>query len=386
MTQPIIGIESAFFSIILAIILLLYIPLFLPIVKRGFKYKTINRWNNVFLCILIAFVAIAIALPFAPLTTYYLFMPMCFYAIVVAGAIPLVFAVGALIKKSTSDEIAHYKQLSEGLDETLKKSLQDTHNFTPKQEFQRKMFHLLAILYIMVWVLEPLVFYGVGNLYAGIANTPTAENYGNAAMLFEDSDVKQILINGLVVQFFMLVCIFIGNADIEIMRLRFNQYSFPMKKMLQKTRRSTEIKDTSASMLLLLGLASSSIILTYFPDDVLRGIYAQMGVICIAVFSDMFAALIGRKWGKHKWKKICPGKSIEGTLAGFSVGFFTAMIFVGPLLALIGVLIFTFTDLVLDKVKLSDNGLNPILIAIAYKLLIFLVSPMITILPIIKIW
>lgn len=387
MTEPIIGIESAFFSIVLAIILLLYVPMFLPIVRRGFKLKTINRWNNLLLCILIVFIAIAIALPLAPLTTYYLFMPTSYYAVVVAGALPLVIIVGALLKKKTADEHAHNKQLFDGLDTTKQKSLQDTHNFTPKQELKRKMFHLLAILYIATWILEPLVFFGVQQLYAGIANTPSSENFGNAELLFEDSNVERILINGLVVQFFMLICIFIGNADIEIMRLRFSNYSFPMKKMLQVTRRPTEVKDTSASMLLLMGLATSSIILTYFPGgDLINGIYAQMGVICIAVFSDMFAALIGRKWGKHKWDKICPGKSKEGTIAGCAAGFFTAMIFVGPLLAFIGIAIFTFTDLVLDKVKLSDNALNPILIGIAYKFLNFLVIPMIVILPIIKVW
>lgn len=387
MYEPIIGIESAFFSVMLAIVLVLYVIMFYPVLRRSFELKTVNRWNTLLLCILVVIIAACIALPFSA-TIYYLYMPMNFYAVVVAGALPFVFFIIAKFKKRTADELAHNQQLAEGLDDTLEKSLQDTHNFTPKQEMKRKMFHLLAILYIFTWVLEPLVFYGVSLLYAGIPNTPTAENFGNASLLFNDIEVEKILFNGLVVHFFMIICIFIGNADIELMRLRFNQYSFPMKKLLQVTRRPTEITDTSASMLLLLGLGISSLILTYGPMDRIAGVYAQMAVICIAVFSDMFAALFGRKFGGKYFKKwkICPGKSKEGTIAGFAVGFLSAMIFVGPILSLIGSILFMFTDLVLDKVKLSDNALNPILIAFVYKLLIFLVFPMIVYLPFIKVW
>ena len=204
--------------------------------------------------------------------------------------------------------------------------------------------------------------------------------------MFEDEAVNLILTNGLIAQFFMIICLFIGNADCELMRLRFKKYDFPLKKTLQKTRRPTEINDMSASMLLLLGLGISSLMLTYGSADRIAGVWAQMGVICIAVFSDLFAALIGRRWGKHKWK-IVPGKSFEGSIAGFLVGFFTAMFFVGWFLALIGAMIFVFTDIALDKVKISDNALNPIIIAFVFKILIFMVDPMITtMLPIIKIW
>ena len=99
----------------------------------------------------------------------------------------------------------------------------------------------------------------------------------------------------------------------------------------------------------------------------------------------MFAALIGRRFGKHKWP-IVKGKSFEGSIAGCVVGFISAMFFVGWFLALIGVLIFVFTDIALAKVEISDNASNPILMAIVFKLLIIFVDPMITILPYIKIW
>lgn len=387
MASPTIGVESIFFSLMVSSVLVLYAIMFYPVCKRSYKLKTKNRYNTLLLIILLFILAAVISLPLSD-SVFYIFMPLNYYIVVVTGALAVLFFIFAMVKKKTIDEVSAEKKLSEGMDNRLEKSILDTHHFTPKQEMKRKMFHLLAILYVATWMLEPLVFYGVKFIYAGIANTPTAENYGNSKYLFEDSDVELILLNGLVVQFFMLMCIFIGNANAEIMRLRFKEYAFPLKKTLLTTRRSTEINDTSASMLLLIGLALSSIILTFGSTDRIKGVYAQMAVICIAVFSDMFAALIGRKWGGKffkKWKMV-PGKSKEGTLAGFTVGVCTAMIFIGPILALIGGLIFVFTDLALDKVKISDNALNPILISITFKILIFLTDPMIVILPIIKIW
>jgi len=384
MDAPIIGIESIVFSLAVSIVLIVYAYLFYPIAKRSFKLKSKNRYNNTLVLILLIIIAVMISLPFSA-TTYYLFMPLPWYILAVVGALPLIFVIYALIADTAVHEDEFNRQLGDGLDETLNKSLMDTHNFTTKQEFLRKSIHLMGALYIMTWVLEPLVFFGVTNLYSGIPNTSTAEHYYNAWLLFEDETVNLILTNGLVIQFFMIICLFIGNADCEIMRLRFKDYDFPLKKTMQKTRRPTEINDTSASMLLLLGLGISSLILTYGSTDRIAGIYAQMGVICIAVFSDMFAALIGRRWGKHKWK-IVPGKSFEGSIAGFLVGFFTAIFFVGWFLALLGALIFVFTDIALDKVKISDNALNPIVIAFVFKVLIFLVQPMIVLLPIVKIW
>jgi len=362
--------------------------MFFPIVKRSFKIKSQTRYNSLLLIILLIFLATMISLPLSD-TIYYLYMPMNWYFIVVVGAVALVFVLVAGLSKKTTHEKEFVKEITEGLDETLNRSLIDTYKFTPKQEFYRKIFHLAAILYIATWILQPIIFWGTENVYAGIPNTVSAETFYNAQYLFEDTEVELILMNGLVTHFFMLLCIFVGNANIEIMRLRFDEYNCVLKKTLQKTRRPTELNDISASVLLLLGLAFSSIILTYGSENRVEGVYAQMGVICIAVFSDMFAALIGRKWGKHKWK-IVPGKSYEGSLAGFIVGFITAMIFVGPLLALVGSLIFVFTDIALDKVKICDNALNPILISIVFWSFIMInpaiVMNMIEILPFIRVW
>ena len=132
MTAPIIGIESLFFSILISILLLMYVIVFYPIVKRSFKLKSKNRWNSLLVLILLIIISIFISLPFSA-TTFYLFMPMNWYTVVVFGALALFFFIFAQGRKETIDEIAFNKTLSEGLNSNLAKTLIDTHNFTPKQ-------------------------------------------------------------------------------------------------------------------------------------------------------------------------------------------------------------------------------------------------------------
>jgi dolichol kinase len=312
-------------------------------------------------------------------------MPMNWYLIVVVGGVALFYFIWALLKngpeysKFIENEVRDHTEFEE------EKSILDTHNFSTKQELKRKIFHFFSILYNATWVVQPLIFFGVTFVYSIIANTTTAEDYFNTFLLFEDAQTNQILINGLIAQFFIILCTFFFNANAEIMRLRFEGYGYPLKKTIRTTRRFTETLDISASILLLLGLEVSTLILTYGSQYRIAGIYAQMAVVSISVLSDMAAALVGRRWGKHKWPFV-KGKSFEGSAAGFVVGFFSALVFVGPILALIGALVFVFTDVFLAKLNISDNASNPIILALVFKLLIFLVSPMILIIPFIRIW
>ncbi len=384
MYDPIIGIESLFFSILLSIIFLIYGIILYPIIKNSFHINSKNKWNSLLALILIIFIAIMLILPFSE-TIFYLFMPMNWYAVVVAGALAFIFYIVAYFSEKSPSEEVFNKKLSKDLDEKFERSVLDTHNFTTKQEFKRKIIHMSSGLFIAAWILEPLIFFGVQFLYQAIINTPSPENYYNAILLFEDENLSLILNNGLISQFFMLLCFFMGNVNMEIIRLRFKNHNYILRKTLQKTRRPTEINDLSASVLLLLGLATSSLILTYTPDDRILGIYAQMAVISITVFSDMSAALIGRRWGKHKWS-IVKGKSYEGSIAGFLIGFFSAFLFVGPFLALIGASIFVFTDIGLDKLKISDNASNPIILGIIFKIFIQFVNPILIKPPIITNW
>jgi dolichol kinase len=95
--------------------------------------------------------------------------------------------------------------------------------------------------------------------------------------------------------------------------------------------------------------------------------------ILIACLSDASAALIGRRFGKHKVilrnKDV---KSIEGFIAGVVVAYIIGLVLVGPVYAIVGALIFFLTDY-LPSVT-ADNILNPIVIPIGIQLVVILLG------------
>jgi dolichol kinase len=108
----------------------------------------------------------------------------------------------------------------------------------------------------------------------------------------------------------------------------------------------------------------SGVILSYLLYVMgLVHILAVTAGILVACFSDALAALIGRKYGKHK--VTCIGgdvKSIEGFLAGVGSAFLIALIIVGPIYALIAAIIFFLLDYF--PIIIADNISNPIAITI----------------------
>lgn len=95
--------------------------------------------------------------------------------------------------------------------------------------------------------------------------------------------------------------------------------------------------------------------------------------ILIACFSDAAAALIGRKFGKHKIiLRSKDVKSIEGFIAGTVVAYIIGLIFVGPIYAIVGALIFFVTDYL--PAVTADNILNPIFIPIGFQFFILLLG------------
>lgn len=102
-------------------------------------------------------------------------------------------------------------------------------------------------------------------------------------------------------------------------------------------------------------------------------ISAAMAAILIACLSDAAAALIGRKYGKHKVK--CIGgdiKSIEGFIAGVGSAYLVGLFCVGPFYALIAALIFFLLDYF--PIVIADNILNPIAISVGLGLAMALLS------------
>ncbi|MFX1324763.1 MAG: hypothetical protein ACFE8N_07395 [Promethearchaeota archaeon] len=102
-------------------------------------------------------------------------------------------------------------------------------------------------------------------------------------------------------------------------------------------------------------------------------ILAWFAGILVACLSDAAAALIGRKYGKHKVKVPSKDiKSVEGFLAGILVAYVIGLILVGPIYAIIGAVIFFITDYF--PVYTADNILNPIFIPLGIQLLIVILG------------
>ena len=95
--------------------------------------------------------------------------------------------------------------------------------------------------------------------------------------------------------------------------------------------------------------------------------------ILIACLSDASAALIGRKFGKHKITlRNKDVKSVEGFIAGVGVAYLIGLVFVGPVYALMAALVFFLTDYLPSFT--ADNILNPIFIPIGIQLMVFLLG------------
>ncbi|MFW9998798.1 MAG: hypothetical protein ACFE88_01650 [Candidatus Hermodarchaeota archaeon] len=95
--------------------------------------------------------------------------------------------------------------------------------------------------------------------------------------------------------------------------------------------------------------------------------------VLIACLSDAAAALIGRRYGKHKVKvRSRDTKSVEGFLAGTILAYLIGLLLVGPIYAIIGAVIFFLTDYF--PVYTADNILNPIFIPLGIQIFIILLG------------
>jgi len=102
-------------------------------------------------------------------------------------------------------------------------------------------------------------------------------------------------------------------------------------------------------------------------------IFVFFAGILIACLSDASAAIIGKKYGKHKViLRNEEVKSVEGFVAGVVVAYIIGFVFVGPVYALMGTFIFFLTDYL--PAVTADNILNPIFIPLGIQFLVFLLG------------
>lgn len=113
---------------------------------------------------------------------------------------------------------------------------------------------------------------------------------------------------------------------------------------------------------LLLGIAFNS-----FDTYMMVNKHILLYLVIITVFNDTFAYLIGSKFGKHKFSKISPNKTIEGLIGGILCGFIVAFIYylnvINPNVNIIYLIIMTLIlnitvitgDIMFSKIKREYN-------------------------------
>jgi len=102
-------------------------------------------------------------------------------------------------------------------------------------------------------------------------------------------------------------------------------------------------------------------------------IFVFFAGILIACLSDATAAIIGKKYGKHKIVlRNEEVKSVEGFVAGVGLAYIIGFMLVGPVYALMGALVFFLTDYL--PAVTADNILNPIFIPLGIQFLVFLLG------------
>lgn len=110
-----------------------------------------------------------------------------------------------------------------------------------------------------------------------------------------------------------------------------------------------------------------------FMAQIIPDIRVYFAGILIACLSDASAALIGRRYGKHKiTMRNNDVKSIEGFIAGVTVAYLIGLVLVGPVYAIMGAVVFFLTDYL--PALTADNILNPIFIPIGIQVMVVLLG------------
>ena len=241
-----------------------------------------------------------------------------------------------------------------------------------KMEYIRKSFHLMGLLILVAYYgfffippVTQLISDGViiliqqiepsyNILWGSISNFPYVRGDPRAII-----DLTMMALIG------SLVFALISDVIRIIWGPEYSIFNFLTKSML----RNKELNAAGPQIYIITGFVFSYMFYMIGAIDIL----VFFAGIIIACLSDASAALIGRKFGKHKIKFRKRGiKSLEGFLAGTIVAYLIGLIFVGPIYAIIGAIIFFLTDYF--PTYTADNILNPIFIPLGIQLFILLLG------------
>jgi len=242
---------------------------------------------------------------------------------------------------------------------------------TLKMEFIRKSFHLSGFLLVLAYFGLPFLFPVTRIISDGVIEL--IHNIEPAyTLLWGDLSLFPFTIgdpisNQLAV-FYLTMMALIGALMFaiisDLIRIMWGpEYSF-FNFLTRSMLRNKEKNAAGPQIYIITGFIFSYML---FMVNLLN-ILAVFSGILIACLSDAAAALIGRKYGKHKVKVRSKDiKSVEGFLAGMVVAYLIGLILVGPIYAIVGAVIFFITDYF--PIFTADNLLNPIFIPIGIQLL-----------------
>lgn len=245
-------------------------------------------------------------------------------------------------------------------------------DITFKMELIRKSFHLMGLLLLLAYfgffALYPVTLIVSDSVIVLINQIQPAYEliWGPIDKFpFVFGDFQAIIYLTMMALIGALMFAIISDLIRIIWGPEYSIFNFLTKSML----RNKEINATGPQIYIITGFIFSYML---YMVGILH-ILAVFSGILIACLSDAAAALIGRRYGKHKViVRSKDTKSVEGFLAGIVLAYIIGLILVGPIYALIGALIFFLTDYF--PIYTADNILNPIFIPLGIQLFINLLG------------
>ncbi len=247
---------------------------------------------------------------------------------------------------------------------------------TIRMELIRKSFHLTGFLLVLAYFGLPFLYPVTRIISDGVIELinnlgPTYTIFWGDLSLFPFTIGDPISNQSAVIYLTMMALIgaLMFGIISDLIRIiwgpEYSVFNFLTRSML----RNKEKNAAGPQIYIITGFIFSYMLFMVNLVDIL----AVFSGILIACFSDAAAAIIGRRYGKHKVKVRSKDiKSVEGFLAGTVVAYVIGLILVGPVYAIIGAVIFFITDY-FPKFT-ADNLLNPIFIPIGIQLFIIILG------------
>lgn len=210
-----------------------------------------------------------------------------------------------------------------------------------------------------------------GALYGGDAQS--AEGVQN---LYQATH-SGYLVGGHMFTVVILLTVLYVIAPTELLRLRFPELSYPFKDIILTRLREREKGLFGAHYYIAAAAPLAVLWVARDPSTWDVAIPAIVAILAVTVFADAASALVGVRYGRRKWFHH-PGKSYLGTVGGAVVAVAVSAPLVGIPMALVTGAVFAILDALAPvPLAISDNILNPVVLAAVYLVAWPILDPMV---------